>query len=388
MAPVKKRNCDLCYSNVKVKALEHVALNTRHEALRDLVMRARSQPDLADLTAAICSLWRFVANVSNWRVLCRMDQEFIVVDSQAQQVTIAYDYQLSDLEKLLWSSRIPRHLKRKNKCDELIQLEELLHETQVEDVAMLPLDPSGRGLQFYLIIASGPFGFSRLDLKFIQDVGMLLAREMSDRLITQKLMNTLQQNAREDSLTRLANRRYFEEVFDVSWRNATRNNEPLSLLMIDVDHFKIYNDTFGHVAGDACLRAVADAIRSAIRRPLDFCARMGGEEFGVLLPNTREDGAIAMANRIIAAVDALTIPHMVSGFSSMVSVSIGSATCVPKRHENSLCLVEAADEALYEAKSKGRHQVRVAQFKECETKTSATGSDGGSQSPIGEAPEY
>lgn len=370
MTPDEKSQCEHCYSNVKVKALEHVALNTRHEALRDLVMRARSQPDLADLTASICSLWRFVANVANWRVLCWMDQEFILVDTQSLNVNISYDYQLSDLEKRVWASRVPRHLKRGDMNDELTQLEELLHETAIEDVVMLPLDPSGRGLQFYLIIASGPHGFSQLDLKFIQDVGLLLASEMSDRLITQKLMNTLEQHAREDPLTRLANRRYFEEVFDASWRNSVRNHEPLSLLMIDVDHFKIYNDTFGHVAGDTCLRAVANAIKSAIRRPLDFCARMGGEEFGVILPNTHEDGAMAMAHRIIRAVDELTIPHMISGFSSTVSVSIGTATCLPKTTENPITLIKFADEALYEAKSKGRHQVRVADIRECMNKKS------------------
>lgn len=359
-------------SSPKGKALDHLALNARHEALRDLAMRARAQPDLAGLAKSICQLWRFVANVANWRVLCRMDQEFILLECRGLKNSITYDYCLNDVELGLWSNRAPRHLKRSHVVGEYSQLGELLNEARVEDVAMLPLDPAGRGLQFYLILASGPEGFSRLDLKFIQDVGLLLASEMSDRLITRRLMNTLEQTAREDPLTGLANRRHFNEMFDASWRNSSRNGDPISLLMIDVDHFKLFNDSFGHVAGDACLRAIADAMKSVIRRPLDLCARLGGEEFGVLLPNTHEDGAIATAQRIIAAVDELAIPHKVAGRPTSVTISIGSATCVPGHQDNSVSLVVRADQALYAAKSSGRHQVRAAQVKQCSTENDAT----------------
>lgn len=347
-------------SDSKSNVIDSVALSSRYEVMRDLALRLRSEIDLAQIAMTICKNWQFVANIANWRLLCRMDQEFILVDCNNKSVTITTNYQLTAVESKLWDSRVPRHLKGHQAAQDYPELELLLHQERCEELVMMPLDITGRGLPFYLIASSCDGGFGQLDLKFIKDIGLLLAGQISDRLIAEKLVRTLELTARQDPLTGLANRRYFKETLDAYWRNAIRQKDPLSLLMIDVDRFKMFNDTFGHVAGDDCLRKIALAIQSMSKRPLDFSARLGGEEFGMLLPNTSEKGAMTIAQRVISAIDELAIPHMLGGVPSLVSVSIGTATCIPEHLDDPTRLIELADDALYRAKANGRHQVCAA----------------------------
>lgn len=165
--------------------------------------------------------------------------------------------------------------------------------------------------------------------------------------------------ASKDSLTELLNRRAFDEKFAVELKRAKRKREQISLLMIDVDQFKAFNDLYGHPAGDACLKGVADALRSTIRRPSDFAARYGGEEFVVLLPDTDKRGALQVAENIRMAICDLAILHAKSP-SGQVSVSIGAAslardTIAYSTMEN---LIKAADSALYVSKKAGRDTVR------------------------------
>lgn len=358
--PPSNSNCWQKGSDAKLNLIDSVALSSRYEAMRELVLRVRSETDLTQLVMTICKSWRFAANIADWRLLCRMDQEFILIDCVNTDITITNNYQLTEIESKLWDSRVPRFLKCPQVAQEYPGLELLLRQERCNDLVMMSLDTMGRGLQFYLIASSCAGGFGQLDFKFIKDIGLLLASEMSDRLIAQKLVRTLEQTARQDPLTSLANRRYFKETLDAYWRNAIRQKDPLSLLMIDVDRFKVFNDTFGHVAGDDCLRKVAGAIQNISKRPLDFSARLGGEEFGMLLPDTSEDGAMAIAQRVIEAIDDLAIPHLIGGVPSLVSVSIGTATCIPEHLEDPTRLIELADEALYRAKASGRHQACAA----------------------------
>ncbi len=159
-----------------------------------------------------------------------------------------------------------------------------------------------------------------------------------------------------DHLTEIANRRQLNKVLECEWRRAIRGKSPLSLIMIDIDHFKAYNDSFGHQAGDEALKAVASALKSCIHRPGDMVARYGGEEFIVLLADTASEGAIALANRMRLAVEDLAIGHPQSETGGRLTISLGTATAIPKKLTHSSQLVGAADEALYKAKQGGRNR--------------------------------
>ncbi len=165
--------------------------------------------------------------------------------------------------------------------------------------------------------------------------------------------------AATDALTGVANRRRFDEMLDREWRRAMRSLDELSLLLIDVDHFKGFNDQYGHLMGDTCLHAIATAIAGSVRRPGDLVARYGGEEFAVILPNTGGDGAVEIASRVRDGIAALAMPHL-GNPGDRVTVSIGSANSMPNRSTDSSVLVEAADEALYEAKRLGRDRAERA----------------------------
>lgn len=166
--------------------------------------------------------------------------------------------------------------------------------------------------------------------------------------------------ANVDGLTQVGNRRSFDERLHQEWSRATRERQPLSLILCDVDHFKNYNDFYGHQRGDDCLIRVAQAIRQALKRPADFVARYGGEEFVAVLPNTDLDGAIEVAKQIRDRVRMLQIPHAKSQVSPSVTVSLGVASQVPSYHLiPASLLVDAADRALYQAKQSGRDRLAI-----------------------------
>lgn len=169
----------------------------------------------------------------------------------------------------------------------------------------------------------------------------------------------LRQIASLDGLTGVANRRRFEEMLQAAWRTGLREHAPCALLMIDIDYFKKYNDHYGHPAGDACLREVAQALASCMSRPYDLIARYGGEEFVALLPGTDADGAAEIARRMLEAIAHLDREHAASPVSMHVTVSIGGASCVPLRKEGAMQLVERADAQLYIAKRGGRARLSV-----------------------------
>jgi diguanylate cyclase (GGDEF)-like protein len=166
------------------------------------------------------------------------------------------------------------------------------------------------------------------------------------------------EKARIDSLTQIANRRRFDEYLQQEWVRHIRLRQPLSLLICDVDHFKLYNDNHGHQAGDQCLKGVAQALRQCYRAG-DLVARYGGEEFAMVLPQTTTAGAVQVAERVRAALAAAALPHVSSPVSSQVTVSIGvaSATPEPRGPADPHLLIEQADQRLYLAKRLGRNQV-------------------------------
>ncbi|AUN94839.1 diguanylate cyclase [Pseudazoarcus pumilus] len=162
-----------------------------------------------------------------------------------------------------------------------------------------------------------------------------------------------------DGLTGIANRGRFDEVLDHEWRRASRSGLPISLLFIDVDEFKAFNDGHGHLPGDECLKDLAGLLEQSLRRPSDLVARYGGEEFAVILPETAGEGAASVADSVMRAVREAAIPHGFSSVSPFLTISIGIATAVPERGDErgSEILLTLADEALYKAKRAGRNRV-------------------------------
>ncbi|MYZ44534.1 diguanylate cyclase domain-containing protein [Schauerella aestuarii] len=160
-----------------------------------------------------------------------------------------------------------------------------------------------------------------------------------------------------DGLTGLANRRYFDEYLGAEWQRAMREQRDIALMMVDVDHFKRYNDTYGHLAGDGALKQVAQALQGAADRSTDLAARYGGEEFSLVMPNTSLGGARLIGEKLRRAVAALAVEHKASTTGDILSVSIGAATMVPQQGTTFTALVDAADRNLYAAKHQGRNQV-------------------------------
>ena len=171
----------------------------------------------------------------------------------------------------------------------------------------------------------------------------------------------LQQIAYVDALTQLANRRQFDEALKAEWLRAIREETPLSLVMLDIDRFKRFNDLYGHLAGDECLRVVAAAVKAILRRPADLMARYGGEEFALLLPVTDESGAVKLGERVRTAIRALQLTHAGNAdCGELVTASLGVSTAYPQQGsspEGWLDLIKRADGLLYEAKRTGRNRV-------------------------------
>ena len=167
----------------------------------------------------------------------------------------------------------------------------------------------------------------------------------------------LQHLAHSDPLTGVGNRRLFEEFLAAEWRRAIRFKTPVSLILLDIDHFKLFNDTYGHHAGDECLRQVADALRDTVRRPTDLLARFGGEEFAIVLGGTDAAGAAKIAEHAMRTLNGLTIPHRTSPTAAHLTVSFGVATTVVELGMSEKDLIKAADQALYRAKSGGRNRI-------------------------------
>lgn len=209
------------------------------------------------------------------------------------------------------------------------------------------------GHELYLAIDAGP----------IYDAsGKLLAvvETLRDMTVQKRAQIELEKLAHNDGLTGVFNRRGFDDKLRAEWSRNSRDNLPLSLIMLDVDYFKRYNDTYGHQAGDEALRRIGTALERAVQRPADLVARYGGEEFAVILPSVEESGALVVAEAIRREVRALNMPHSANEAADRVSVSLGVATVVPRHGEAPASLVELADRALYQAKHAGRNQAMPA----------------------------
>jgi diguanylate cyclase (GGDEF)-like protein len=166
----------------------------------------------------------------------------------------------------------------------------------------------------------------------------------------------------EDSLTQLYNRRYFEMHLEKEWKRATRKKTKLTLVVVDIDYFKLFNDTYGHVEGDECLKKMAEILKKSLHRPGDIIARIGGEEFVALLPEIDEKGALIVAEAMQKRLNETAITHATSPVSDHVTVSIGIASAYSYEAGSALGLFKAADKALYKSKTKGRNQIVIGEL--------------------------
>ena len=197
-----------------------------------------------------------------------------------------------------------------------------------------------------------------LGLKQERDWRKARERELLEVSTQLQIANhTLQMLSCQDGLTGIANRRHFEETLRKDWRQAMRDQTPLSLILVDVDHFKAFNDYYGHQAGDACLKRVAQTLSLSLSRPGDVVARYGGEEFAVLLADTDLAGAVKVARTLCENVQDLGIPHEQSATAPMVTISLGVAAANPTQETGAEMLLRAADDALYRAKALGRNRL-------------------------------
>ncbi|MFB2981656.1 PAS domain-containing protein [Microseira sp. BLCC-F43] len=227
----------------------------------------------------------------------------------------------------------------------------LLQSFQVKANLVVPI-LQGESLWGLLVAqhCANPRQWQVLEIDLLQQLAMSVGIAIQQS----ELYQQLQRQASLDGLTQLANRRRFDEYLNIEWLRHKREQLPLSLILFDADYFKLYNDTYGHLAGDDCLRQMAVAIASVGRRPADLVAHYGGEEFAVVLPNTDAKGAMHVASTIRQAVRQLAIPHSRSSVSDRVTVSLGVASVVPTKTLSSQDLLNAADRALYTAKQQGR----------------------------------
>ena len=219
---------------------------------------------------------------------------------------------------------------------------------KVESWCVMPRTRS----RLYLTADAGPI---------YDEQGQLIAAVQTIRDSTdyKKAQSALEELSITDELTGLHNRRFFNEQLHLEWSRGLRSNEPLALVLLDIDYFKQYNDTYGHLSGDKCLQSVARILRHSLLRSSDVATRYGGEEFCLLLPNTTINGALEVTKRIRSAMERMAILHKTSRISDLVTMSDGVVCLTPSAEGTPTELVALADEALYNAKSQGRNQSAV-----------------------------
>jgi diguanylate cyclase (GGDEF)-like protein len=214
---------------------------------------------------------------------------------------------------------------------------------------------------------NGEYAWAEASLRLVLDStkrtpsGILaILRDVSERKAAEqalrKAYHALKALAATDPLTHLANRRRLDQCLSSEWRRGMREQRPLSLLLLDIDFFKSYNDTYGHLRGDSCLKKIAESVTSVVSRPGDLAARFGGEEFAVVLPKTQNAGAMVVAAQICKLVRSRRIAHSENPLGYL-TVSVGCASIVPALGQHRSALLQQADDALYAAKRNGRNQV-------------------------------
>ncbi len=293
-------------------------------------------------------------------------QTVLIVDDEPMNIEIINEALGAEHEILFATNGQEALSIASNELPDLILLDVILPDLDGYQVCTrLKADPKTRDIPVIFVTA---MDHEEEETKGL-DVGAIdyLAKPIRSPIVRARVRNHLELKryrdyleklSATDGLTGVANRRWFDEQLEREWRRAKRKHIPLSLILMDIDFFKAYNDHYGHLAGDDCLRQLARALDKCARRPGDLVARYGGEEFVCLIPDTDTDGALWVANLFRGEVEGLNIPHAYSSVADHVTLSIGVSTLVPVVGEPSFDLIRRADELLYAAKQSGRNQVR------------------------------
>jgi diguanylate cyclase (GGDEF)-like protein/PAS domain S-box-containing protein len=266
-------------------------------------------------------------------------------------------------------------------CKEILQYDEdelvgqdayrFMHPDDIEKVSMghqTALNSGYSVFSYRICRKDGEYVWLESAVKFMNEILsgdqklIVVSRNISERiLVEQRLQEAnelLQHLSTIDGLTGVSNRRTFDDRLEMEWNRGLRNSAHLSLLMLDIDYFKSYNDTYGHQGGDGCLKQIASVIQENLGRSTDLLCRYGGEEFCVILPETDETGAILVGEKIRMEIEALKIPHSGSKIQPWVTISVGAATMIPNVYTSYMNLVSNADKAVYKSKFDGRNCVR------------------------------
>ena len=268
-------------------------------------------------------------------------------------------------EKFLIHYRQGRGIAVANVCDQGLSDSQLMFLDYFKIKAEIVVPLLQEQTLWGLLIAhqcSAPRQWSTADVRLLQSLATQVSIAVQQAKLHRQLTlanQGLRRMAYLDGLTQVANRRRFEQHLDSEWRRMTRQKTPISIILADIDYFKGFNDLYGHQAGDNCLRLVARTLSHAAKRPGDLVARYGGEEFAVILPNTDLKGAETVAEDIRRSIRERRISHRSSAIDTIVTMSLGVATCIPSAANSAATLLKLADEALYAAKEGGRDQVRL-----------------------------
>jgi len=334
----------------------------RYGAFAQLLTSLQTLSTVEAAVAALARQWKFCANVGDWRFVSMIEREAVRIDGAQGKASVQ---RLRASELLPWEQRYaaasasarptPAQIEQDN--DPAHAFPAHLRVLNIAERMILPVSVGGRPLGVFFI-GSDTAAFDALDRKFIELVGSLFAARLADLMHHEAETSMLRRQATIDALTMIANRRQFDARLGIEWLQAARAAEPLALVLLDIDFFKQYNDQYGHPQGDACLRQVAGLLEATVR-PSDLVARVGGEEFGILLPGISAEDAALVAERVRAAIASAHIEHCKSKVAEHVTVSIGVAGEVPGASRSPEALYLDADRSLYAAKHAGRNRVYI-----------------------------
>ncbi|SDT62149.1 diguanylate cyclase (GGDEF) domain-containing protein [Pseudomonas prosekii] len=291
--------------------------------------------------------------------------KLLIVDDQPTNIRVLHELFREDCDVFMATSGEQAISVCQAQLPDLILLDVVMEGMDGHEVCRrLKVDPMTQDIPIIFITAQQQDSDEVLGLElgavdFIsKPINTTIVRARVRTHLTLKLQSDLLRSmALIDGLTGVANRRKFNEDILADWRLCFREQKPLSLILVDVDYFKRYNDRYGHQAGDDCLKSVAQTLSATVRRPYDLVARYGGEEFACVLPNTVLSGAVEIAERMQERVRTLGIEHSASDVDHVLTISLGVATLTPTDELGFEALIEAADKQLYEAKNAGRARV-------------------------------
>lgn len=296
--------------------------------------------------------------------------KILIVDDQATNILVLREIFREDCDVIMATSGEQALALAESQLPDLVLLDIVMNGTDGHEVCR-QMQASALTRHIPIIFVTAKIdeldevkGFELGAVDFItKPINPTIVKARAFTHLTLKLQSDLlRRSALTDGLTGVSNRRKFDETFEQCWRESVRSTTPISLIMIDVDYFKRYNDRYGHQAGDHCLKSIAQSLSELVRRPFDLLARYGGEEFVCILPHTALPGAISVAENMKTTVDALDMEHLDSEIGQRVTISLGVACTTAKKTTSSSSLLQTADDQLYLAKNSGRHQISSKEF--------------------------